>query len=241
MADTVALLSTEALTFAVGGIRAVNNVNFSLAERELRCLIGPNGAGKTTFFRCLTKIYRPTSGRINFRGQDITRLATHEVARLGVGIKTQVPSVFDGLTVRQNLQLAASRKHRRDAITRAADAAIERLSLGKIAGNLAGGLSHGQRQWVELGIVIASEPILILLDEPTAGMTRSEVEYTAQLIRELNKMTALIVVEHDLQFIRSLAAHVTVFHQGGILVENDAAAVLCDPRVRDIYFGQGLK
>ncbi len=241
MAEADALLSTEALTMSFGGVRAVDNVNFSLAEGELRCLIGPNGAGKTTFFRCLTKIYRPTSGRILFRGHDITALAAHEVARLGVGIKTQVPSVFDGLTVRQNLHLAASRKYRGNKIANAANVSIQRLSLEKIAGSLVGSLSHGQRQWVELGIVITSEPSLILLDEPTAGMTHSEVQYTAGLVRELNKAAALIVVEHDMQFIRSIATHVTVFHQGGILVEDEAAAVLRNPKVREIYLGQGLK
>ena len=241
MASGAALLSTEALTMSFGGVRAVDDVNFSLAEGELRCLIGPNGAGKTTFFRCLTKIYRPTAGRILFRGQDITALTTHEVARLGVGIKTQVPSVFDGLTVRQNLQLAASRKYRGDAVAEAASVAMERLSLKKISESHVGRLSHGQRQWVELAIVITSEPALLLLDEPTAGMTRAEVEYTAELIRELNKNAALIVVEHDMQFIQSIATHVTVFHQGRILVEDEAGAVLRNQGVREIYLGQGLK
>lgn len=234
------LLHTENLSMSFGGVRAVEGVNFSLAEGELRCLIGPNGAGKSTFFRCLTKIYRPSAGRIYFRGRDVTSAATHEVARLGIGIKTQVPSVFDGLTVRENLMLAASAKCRGKEIETTADSVLERLSLQRLGGTQLDRLSHGQRQWVELAIVVTSDPVLILLDEPTAGMTHEEVDHTAKLIRELNKAAALIVVEHDMQFIRSIATHVTVFHQGRIFLEESADKVLCDKRVGEIYLGKGV-
>lgn len=232
------LLRTEGLGIRFGGVKAVDRVDFSLGHGELRCLIGPNGAGKSTFFRCLTKIYRPTSGRIFFQGKDITKAHTHAVARLGVGIKTQVPNVFDGLTVRENLVLAASVKHRGRGAQAAADHAIERLSLKQIFAERLNRLSHGQRQWVELAMIVTSDPTLILLDEPTAGMTHGEVEHTTALIRELNKSAALIVVEHDMQFIRSIATHVTVFHQGAIFLEDTAEKVLEDPRVGEIYLGK---
>jgi branched-chain amino acid transport system ATP-binding protein len=234
------LLRTEDLSMHFGGVRAVEGVDFSLAEGELRCLIGPNGAGKSTFFRCLTKIYQPSAGKIFFRGLDVTSAATHEIARLGVGIKTQVPSVFDGLTVRENLMLAASAKHRGKAIESTAEAVLERLSLRSLRDTRLDRLSHGQRQWVELGIVVTSDPDLILLDEPTAGMTHAEVEHTAALIRELNKVAALVVVEHDMQFIRSIATLVTVFHQGRIFLEESAEKVLRDERVGEIYLGKGV-
>ena len=241
MADSAAppLLRTESLSMHFGGVKAVESVTFTLGEGELRCLIGPNGAGKSTFFRCLTKIYRPNAGKIYFRGQDVTSIATHEMARLGVGIKTQVPSVFDGLTVHENLMLAASARHRGREVGRTVDEVVERLSLQAVLAAQLDRLSHGQRQWIELAIVITSKPSLILLDEPTAGMTHAEVEHTADLIRELNKSAALIVVEHDMQFIRSIATHVTVFHEGRIFLEESAEKVLHDERVGEIYLGKG--
>lgn len=232
------LLETHGVGMRFGGLRAVEDVNFTLAEGELRCLIGPNGAGKSTFFRCLTKQYRPTSGRIVFRGKDVTSAETHTIAQMGVGIKTQVPNVFDGLTVRENLHLAASARHRGKTVDEACDEAIERLHLKPIRKQRLDRLSHGQRQWVELAMVVTSRPTLILLDEPTAGMTIAEVEHTAALIKELNRDAALVVVEHDMQFIRSIAKRVTVFHEGRIFAEDDADAIMRNPRVGEIYLGK---
>jgi branched-chain amino acid transport system ATP-binding protein len=233
-----ALLSTHGLSMQFGGVRAVHSVDFAVAEGELRCLIGPNGAGKSTFFKCLTGQLTPTAGEVRFRGQKIDGLLPHEIARLGIGIKTQVPSVFDGLTVRENLWVAASRLHRGRAADRAVDRELERLDLGPITDRLVGILAHGQRQWVELGLVLLAEPALILLDEPTAGMTDAETERTAAIIVAINKAHALIVVEHDMAFIRRIAAKITVFDRGEILVEDNAEAVLADRRVRDIYLGK---
>jgi branched-chain amino acid transport system ATP-binding protein len=233
-----ALLSTHGLSMQFGGVRAVHNVDFAVAEGELRCLIGPNGAGKSTFFKCLTGQLTPTAGEVRFRGQKIDGLLPHEIARLGIGIKTQVPSVFDGLTVRENLWVAASRRHHGRAADRAVDRELERLDLGPITDRPVGILAHGQRQWVELGLVLLAEPALILLDEPTAGMTDAETERTAALIVAINKAHALIVVEHDMAFIRRIAAKITVFDRGEILVEDNAEAVLADRRVRDIYLGK---
>jgi branched-chain amino acid transport system ATP-binding protein len=236
MAETV--LETRGLSMRFGGVTAVDNVNFKLARRELRCLIGPNGAGKTTFFKCLTGMLRPSDGEVFIDGEETTGWDSQFIARLGVGIKTQVPSVMDGLSVRENIWLAAYRVAGRREADRLAAEAIERLGLGDIARATVGQLAHGERQRVELGIVLASRPWLVLLDEPAAGMTGEEVERMADIIREINRDAALIVVEHDMQFIRSIAARVTVFVQGKILMEDDVEAVMADPRVRDVYLGK---
>ncbi len=221
-----------------GGVTAVDNVDFRLDRRELRCLIGPNGAGKSTFFKCLTGHLKPSGGQIFIEGEETTGWSPHRIARLGIGVKTQVPSVMDGLSVHENVWLSAYRTHGKEKARQLADAAIERLALGPIAKSLVGRLSHGERQHVELGIVIAAEPWLILLDEPAAGMTAEEVDRTAEIVAELNRDATVIVVEHDMQFIRSIARKVTVFSQGRVLVEDDVAAVMGDQRVRDVYLGK---
>ena len=168
---TAPLLQTRDLGMRFGGVRAVREVNFSLAEGELRCLIGPNGAGKSTFFKMLTGQLQPTEGQVLFRGRDISTAKSHEIARLGIGIKTQVPSVFDGLSVRENIWLAASRLHSGERAGSVVDEMLERIGLTGLAQRLVGQLAHGQRQWVELGLVLSTDPQLILLDEPAAGMT----------------------------------------------------------------------
>src|SRR6266481_7773231 len=232
------ILQAIGLSVRFGGVEAVRDVNLCLAERELRCLIGPNGAGKSTLFKLLTGQLQPTSGRILFHGEDIAGDHTHAIARRGIGIKTQVPSLFDGLTVREHLWLAARRTNSRaraDAIT---DEILQRVGLGQEAGGVVGRLSHGLRQWVELGTVLAGNPELILLDEPAAGMTHDEVARTAELIREINRTHALIVVEHDMQFVRMIARTVTVMHQGAVLVEDTMDRILKNSAVRDIYLGK---
>lgn len=232
------VLQTYDLTMRFGGVVAVNHVDFALREGELRCLIGPNGAGKSTFFKCLTGQLRPTEGQITVRDDDITGAQSHEIARLGIGIKTQVPNVFDGLTARENIWLAARRGRSARAADALTDETLERLLLTSVASAQVGQLAHGQRQWVELGVVLAREPWLILLDEPAAGMTHEEVERTAALIKEINRSATLIVVEHDMQFIKMIADVVTVFHQGAILVEDTVANVMRNPKVRDVYLGK---
>jgi len=232
------LLQTRDLSMHFGGVKAVRNVNFSLAEGELRCLIGPNGAGKSTFFKMLTGQLEPTHGQVSFRGHDISRAHAHQIARLGIGIKTQVPSVFDGLSVRENIWLAASRIHSGEQARRLVDEMLERIGMTKAAEMIVGQLAHGQRQWVELGLVLSTDPELILLDEPAAGMTHEEVQKTAELVREINRTKALIVVEHDMQFIRMIAKQVTVFNQGSVLVEDNVENIMRNPMVRDIYLGK---
>ena len=232
------LLQTRGLTMRFGGVVAVDGVDFALQEAELRCVIGPNGAGKSTFFKCLTGQLRPSAGDVLFRGTPIAGIGSHAIARLGVGIKTQVPNVFDGLSARDNVWTAAARVAPGRIAEQRTDQAMERVGITAIAGRIVGQLAHGQRQLVELAMVIAPEPDLILLDEPAAGMTDEEVDRLVGLIRELNQRHALVVVEHDMQFIRRIARTVTVFHQGAVLIEGDVARILTDERVRDVYLGK---
>ena len=233
------ILETKALTMRFGGVVAVDNVSFRLREAELRCVIGPNGAGKSTFFKCLTGQLRPTGGEIFFRGAPMAGIGSHAIARRGVGIKTQVSNVFDGLTARDNVWTAAVRVVPGRIAKQRTDEAMERVGITPIAHRIVGQLAHGQRQLVELAMVIAPEPDLILLDEPTAGMTDEEVDRLVGLIRELNRRHTLVVVEHDMQFIRRVAKMVTVFHQGAVMIEGDVAEILTNDQVRGVYLGKG--
>ena len=237
MSETV--LDTRDLSMRFGGVQAVNNVNFSLADRELRCLIGPNGAGKSTFFKCLTGQIRldHTHGRVFIRGQDVTGWRAYEIVRLGVGIKTQVPSLMNGLTVQESLWLSARRIHGWAGADGAVDEVSSELRLTDVLRRLVGELSHGQRQMVEIGIVLIQRPWLVLLDEPAAGMTGNEVERLIAVIHRINESASVIVVDHDMEFVRMLGSTVTVFHQGAILIEGPAGQVLDDPKVREVYIG----
>jgi branched-chain amino acid transport system ATP-binding protein/urea transport system ATP-binding protein len=234
------LLATDALVMRFGGVTAVDGVTLSVNEGELRCLIGPNGAGKSTLFKCLTGQYKPSGGRIFWRDRDVTGLDPFAIARLGVGIKTQVPSLFDGLTPLESVGLALRRRHGEAEARHRARRALERLGIAALGGRRIGLLAHGQRQLVELAMVVAPEPDLIILDEPTAGMSAEETTRAAELIRELNREHAIVVVEHDMHFIRAIARRVTVLHQGRVLMEDDAARVFADPRVRDVYLGKAV-
>jgi ABC-type uncharacterized transport system ATPase subunit len=233
-----ALLETKGLSMRFGGVTAVDGVDLSIAERELRCLIGPNGAGKSTLFKCLTGQLRPSSGQVFWRGRDVTGLDSFALARAGIGIKTQVPSLFDGLTAIESATLAARRTLGEKAARARARDALERLGVADLANRQVGELAHGARQLVELAMVIAPEPDLIILDEPTAGMTTEETRRTADVIRELNTRHAIVVVEHDMPFIRSLARTVTVLHQGRVLKEDTAQEVFTCPIVRNVYLGR---
>jgi len=233
------VVETHELTMRFGGVTAVDRVNFSLQERELRCLIGPNGAGKSTFFKCLTGQYalRSENGRVIIRGTDVTGWNTHDIVRLGVGIKTQVPSVMNGLTVQENLWLSARRVHGWAGAGAAVEQISVELQLADQLRHLVGELSHGQRQMVEIGIVLIQHPWLVLLDEPAAGMTGNEVDRLIGVIQRINQAASVIVVDHDMEFVRMLGSRVTVFHQGSILLEGPAEKVLVDPAVREVYIG----
>ncbi len=231
------LLETLGLGVSFGGVHAVRDVDFRLERGEVRCLIGPNGAGKSTFFKMLSGQLRPSRGEIRFKGRPLRGLATHEVARLGIGIKTQVPSVFEGLDVRENLRLAASRRSVGVASDIAAQVLAE-IGLEAVAGTPVNALAHGQRQWVELGMILASRPELVLLDEPAAGMTHQEVRKTADLIASINRHSTVVVVEHDMAFIRLIAGRITVFNQGEVLAEGSFDDIMAHAEVRAAYLGK---
>ena len=235
---TAPLLQTRGLTMRFGGVVAVNAVDFTLREGELRCLIGPHGAGKSTFFKVLTGQLLPSAGTVQYRGRDIAGAAPHAIARAGIGIKLQTPSVFNGLSIRENLWLAARRKNgpkRADAVV---DEVLALIALQGPTDRVVGTLAHGQRQWVEIGTVLAGEPDLILLDEPAAGMNHDEVGRTAEIVRAINRTKSLVVVEHDMAFIRMISDLITVFDRGSVLMEDRADAVMRNQRVRDVYLGK---
>jgi branched-chain amino acid transport system ATP-binding protein/urea transport system ATP-binding protein len=236
MVETV--LETSGLTMRFGGVTASDNVNFKLQARELRCLIGPHGAGKSTFFKCVTGLLKPTEGHVYMRGQEVTGWQTHQIASLGVGIKTQTPNVMDALSVHENIWLAARRFYSIVEARERADEIIERLALGAIARAQMGQLAHGERQRVELGIVAVTNPWLVLLDEPAAGMSAQDVDRMTDIIHQLIRFAAVVIVEHDMQFIRSIAQKVTVFHQGAVLMEDSVENVMSDPQVRAVYLGK---
>jgi branched-chain amino acid transport system ATP-binding protein len=231
------VVETRDLCMRFGGVVANDRVDFTLYAGEIRCLIGPNGAGKSTFFKCLTGQLKPTEGTVLIRDMDTTGSDPHEVAQLGVATKTQVPNVFEGLTVEENVWLSCRRWHEARRARALTAETLERVRLGDIRRRTVGALSHGQRQWVELAMVMAAEPWLVLLDEPAAGMTHEETAFTADLIREINKTATLIVVEHDMNFIRSIAQTVTVFHRCTILIEDTMDVISADPTVREVYLG----
>ena len=233
------ILRTTGLTMRFGGVTAVNNVNFSIDhEGELRCLLGPNGAGKSTFFKCLTGQLVPTEGTITFMGESIAGMDTHEIVNLGIGIKTQVPNLFNGLSAYDNVRLAAKRKHlKRPAIEKTLDM-LSNCGIENLKESEVGLLSHGQRQLIELAMVLAAEPTLVLLDEPAAGMTGEERDRLAFLVKEVTKTASVIVVEHDMAFIKQIAKNVTVFHRGEIFAEDDVKKIMKNKSVQEIYLGK---
>ena len=236
----IELLRTEGLTKRFRGLVANDNVDFALEAGEVRCVIGPNGAGKTTFISMISGHLTPTAGRIWFKGREITDLSVARRARLGIARKFQTPSVFDRLTVYNNLELAALGKPV-SAGERAAhiEEVLEITRLRELQNVVASALSHGQRQWLEVGMLLANRAELLLLDEPTAGMTAEETSATGELIRMLagSYNLSLIIIEHDINFIRDLKAPVTVLHLGRVLVDGSFEEVAENERVRNVYLG----
>lgn len=231
------LLQTEALAKRFGGVMAVAGIDMSIATGELRCIIGPNGAGKSTLFNMVAGTLRPSAGRIRFAGREIAGLPVHAFARLGIARKFQVPSLFPSLSVAENLDVAARRRatDRADRIS----SMLARLALQDCAAVADGALAHGQKQWLEIGMALMADPLLLLLDEPTAGMTVEETERTAQLLRDLmGSRITIVVIEHDMRFVRALACSTTVMHQGRILAEGAFEAIERDEMVRDVYLGR---
>ncbi|MEQ9639701.1 MAG: ABC transporter ATP-binding protein [Alphaproteobacteria bacterium] len=234
-----AILEARGLHKQFGGLTAVADVNLTVAEREIHCLIGPNGAGKSTFFKLLLGTYKPSAGQVFFRGEDVTGHQPFDRVLRGMSIKMQVPAVFRELPVEQNLIIALQRRLTRSQIGARMAELLDMLELAADAGKLAGELSHGQQQWLEIGMALALEPTMLLLDEPTAGMSADETFRTGELIQRLNGdgMTVL-VVEHDMTFIRQIAQQVTVLHLGRIFAQDTIENIIADPRVAEIYLGK---
>jgi urea transport system ATP-binding protein len=242
------LLYLNGVSVSFDGFKALNDLSLVVEEGELRTIIGPNGAGKTTMMDVVTGRTRPDSGQVFFRGsEDLTRLDEVAIANLGIGRKFQRPTVFENLSVFENLELALAGRRgiwrtlfarldaaRRDRIV----ATLEQIGLREHAGKPAGALSHGQKQWLEIGMLLIHDRRLLLLDEPVAGMTDRETEETAALIRDLAKDRTIIVVEHDMAFVRSLGAKVTVLHEGAVLAEGSVEHVQNHPRVIEVYLGR---
>lgn len=234
-----ALLETRKLDKSFGGLHVTDSVDLTLETGEIHCLIGPNGAGKSTLFRLILGEHRPSSGSILFAGEDITHLEAFERIRRGISVKFQVPGVFKGLSVRQNLETALQRRHSGARLAAEIDERLEFLGLKDDGATLAGSLAHGQKQWLEIGMAIALEPRLLLLDEPTAGMSPEETHATGELVHGLNAtgMTVL-AVEHDMAFVRQVAHRVTVLHLGQVFAQGTIDDIVADERVAAIYLGQ---
>jgi branched-chain amino acid transport system ATP-binding protein len=240
-----ALLCTERLTVRFGGLTALNGVDFAVERGEVRAIIGPNGAGKSTFFNCLTGVLRPSSGTIQFAGQDITGLSPDRISQKGIARSYQITNILPNATVLENARIAAqSRRHgwrllthyrsHRDIIDKA-EAALDAVGLLHKAGDLAANLSHGEQRTLEIAIALATEPLLLCLDEPTAGMSAAETHGTMQLVRRIAADLTILIVEHDMQVVMELADRVSVFHYGGILAEGRPAEIRENPRVLEVY------
>lgn len=241
------ILYLEDVTVSFDGFKAINDLNLTIDDGELRCIIGPNGAGKTTMMDIITGKTRPDSGQVWFGSRhDLLTMNEPEIASLGIGRKFQKPTVFEALTVFENLELAMAADKRilptltarmsgeiRDRI----DEVLEIIGLKALNARPAGILSHGQKQWLEIGMLLMQRPRLLLVDEPVAGMTEQEMERTAELLTGLAGKQSVVVVEHDMGFVRSIARKVTVLHQGSVLAEGSMDQVSSDPRVVEVYLG----
>ena len=237
-----AILETRGLTRHFRGLIANQEIDFTLRGGEIRAVIGPNGAGKTTFLSMISGHLRPSAGRVVYKGADITERSVVQRARLGIARKFQTPTVFDNLTVYRNVELAVLRTDtRRDQRNGHIFSVLRRVRLEEEAEVPAQFLSHGQRQWLEIGLLVALRSELLLLDEPTAGMTAEETAATGELVTMLARdmKLSVIIIEHDINFIRNLRAPVTVLHLGRILKEGSFDEVAEDERVREVYLGTG--
>ncbi len=243
------ILETKNLSKKFGGLTAVDHVNMILGHGELRCIIGPNGCGKTTLFNLITGFHKPTEGQIFFAGGDITYKPVHMISKMGIGRKFQVPEIFDQLTVYENIRVPFfSNKRQSMFVTPRVDSIsheqimqiLEKINLSDKVDELATNLAHGEKQWLEIGMVLSSKPRLILLDEPTAGMTANETRQTAQLIQEISReiKISILVIEHDIGFVKEIASRITVMYKGAIFREGNYGEIQADKDVRKIYLGK---
>jgi ABC-type uncharacterized transport system ATPase subunit len=236
----MALLETRKLNKHFGGLQVIDNVDFALEPGELHCLIGPNGAGKSTLFRLILGEHTPTSGAVFYAGEDITALEPHDRIRRGISVKFQVPGIFQALSVSQNLEIALQRTLEGEGLRSEIRRLLNFLNLSEEATQLAGNLSHGQKQWLEIGMAVSVKPTLLLLDEPTAGMSPEETRTTGEMVQALNRDgVTVLAVEHDMAFVRQVAARVTVLHLGHIFTQGTIDDIVADERVAEIYLGRG--
>ncbi|SFR14597.1 urea ABC transporter ATP-binding protein UrtD [Desulfoscipio geothermicus] len=245
--DTV--LEIKDLTVSFDGFKAVNDVSTAVKKGDIHFFIGPNGAGKTTLLDAICGRVKPAAGSIFFKDcGDVTKLAEHEIVERGIGRKFQVPSVFNSITVFENMELAAEKK-RTIFSTLFSKLSQEQMERIEYVLNIIGlyekrfekpaALSHGEKQWLEIGMLFVQQPEIMLLDEPVAGMGRKETDKTGELLKEIAKDCSVVVVEHDMDFVRDFASTVTVLHEGTLLVEGDMEEVQKDPRVIEVYLGRG--
>ena len=232
------LLEATGLGKTFGGVTAALDVSIGIDEKQIICVIGANGAGKSTLFNMLCGALRPDEGQVIFDGQSLVGLSLHQFARKGIARKFQVPSVFGSLSVRQNLELSCRDRGRARTLKARTDDMLERIELTQVQNDQAGLLAHGQKQWLEIGMALMSSPRLLLLDEPTAGMTPEETQKTADLILSMSNETAVMAIEHDMGFVRALDCHTYVMHQGEIIVEGNFKDVESNALVRDVYLGK---
>jgi branched-chain amino acid transport system ATP-binding protein len=234
-----AILETRGLKRYFGGLRAIDGVNLSIAKGELRCIIGPNGAGKSTLFRLITGVHAPSEGTIVFKGEDITALRPHLRIQRGLSIKFQVPGIFLELPIEQNLRVALQRTHRGADLERELERLLTLIDLEHSREELATNLSHGQQQWLEIGMAVALQPVILLLDEPTAGMSPEETYKTGELVKKLNASGMTIaVIEHDMTFVRQIAQRVTVLHFGKVFDEGSLDEIVRNEDIVRIYLGK---
>jgi urea transport system ATP-binding protein len=249
MSERGSIIYLEGVTVDYDGFKALNNLNFIVSYNELRVVIGPNGAGKTTLLDVICGKTKPAAGRVIFgKDQDLIGKREDEIAKLGIGRKFQAPSIYANLTVWENLDLSLKRESKgvfatltgqptaaeRDLIERTLDT----IGLKDHPHRRAGSLSHGQKQWLEIGMVMLQDPALLLIDEPVAGMTDKETEQTGVLLQGLAEKQAVVVIEHDMEFVRQIARTVTVLHEGTVICEGPVENVQADDRVREIYLGR---
>ena len=241
------IIRTESITVDFSGFKALQNFSFSLNTNELRFLIGPNGAGKTTFLNVLTGLVSPISGKVFFKeSTDLLKYTESEIARMGIARKLQTPSVFPTLTVKENLTLPLdSRKKMFSSVfslsseeKRKVDEVLDTMGLTELANQTAGALSHGHKQWLEIGMVIIQDPELVLLDEPVSGMTSEEANKTGELIEDIASERSVLTVEHDMEFVKRFASKVTVLHEGQHLAEGSFSEIQENSQVVEIYLGE---
>jgi urea transport system ATP-binding protein len=246
---TSALLYLDGITVSFDGFKALDELSFVIEPREMRAIIGPNGAGKTTMMDVITGKTRPDSGDVFFEqgSYDLSKLDETEIAELGIGRKFQKPTVFDIHSVEDNLMLALKNDRgvrstlmwkNSPAQQNRIDDILDAIRLKNVRSRVAGSLSHGQKQWLEIGMLLAQEPKLLLVDEPVAGMTDSETLQTAELLKEINRDKTVIVVEHDMAFVRELGVKVTCLHEGSVLAEGSIDQVSTNDRVVEVYLGR---